>query len=162
MLTLSLSTPGNAANAATQDILETTQDVYAALQPYQGDGKWLIVMLWSANCRICNEEAPRFVRFQSDYGDSNAQVVGLSLDGVQGKHKAEQFIARHRLNYPNYIGEPLALLQVYTELTARRFMGTPSFLIFSPAGKIRAYQVGPLDLDRLLRLMAQPERSSAP
>ncbi len=112
------------------------------LENYLGKGKWLVVMMWVSDCHICNREAHQYVDFHLVHSDTDATVLGISLDGESRKKAAEEFINKHSIDFPNLIGEPEFVANVYQKYTGQFFSGTPSFLIFSPEGELKAAQAG--------------------
>ena len=99
-------------------------------------------MIWAHDCHNCNKEAHQYVAFQKKHSKIDAEVVGLSMDGKANQKKAEDFISRHELNFNNLIGEPMEIAGLYEDLTGVEFFGTPTFLIYNPAGELRAQQAG--------------------
>lgn len=112
------------------------------LENYLGKGKWTIVMMWASDCHICNKEAHQYVDFHMVHSDTDATVLGVSLDGESRKKAAQGFIKKHAVDFPNLIAEPEFVSNVYQKYTGQYFAGTPSFLIFSPAGELKAAQAG--------------------
>lgn len=112
------------------------------VEEYIGDGRWLVVMIWAHDCHVCNNEAEGYAQFHEAHKDSDARVLGLSIDGAANRAGAEAFIARHDLPFPNLIGEPEASMLYYMMLTRSQFRGTPSILLYDPEGKLRAAQAG--------------------
>ena len=112
------------------------------LENYLGKGKWLVVMMWASDCHICNREAHQYVDFHLVHSDTDATVLGISLDGESRKKAAEKFIKKHSVDFPNLIAEPEFVSNVYQKYTGQYFAGTPSFLIFSPTGELKAAQAG--------------------
>jgi peroxiredoxin len=112
------------------------------LENYLGKGKWLVVMIWASDCHICNREAHQYVDFHMIHSDTDATVLGISMDGASRKKEAEKFIKRHSVDFPNLIAEPDYVSAFYQKLTGQYFAGTPSFLIFSPKGELKAVQAG--------------------
>ena len=112
------------------------------LENYTGKGKWLIVMMWASDCHICNREAHQYVDFHMVHSDSDATVLGISLDGESRKKAAKKFIKKHSVDFPNIIAEPEYVSNLYRELTGQFFAGTPTFLIYSPDGELKAAQAG--------------------
>lgn len=112
------------------------------LENFTGKGKWLVVMMWASDCHICNREAHEYVDFHMIHSDTDATVLGISLDGQSRKKAAEKFIKKHSVDFPNLIAEPEHVSSLYKELTGQYFSGTPSFLIFSPEGELKAAQAG--------------------
>jgi len=126
-----------------------------SIESYTGDGKWLVVMVWAHDCGVCNQEAEGFAQFHAEHNDKDARVLGLTLDGVANKAKAEAFIARHDLPFPNLIGEPEAAMLKYMMLTGEAFRGTPSFLLYGPDGKLRAAQPGAVPVTSIEAFIAK-------
>lgn len=112
------------------------------LENYTGKGKWLIVMMWASDCYICNREAHQYVDFHMIHSDTDATVLGISLDGENRKKEAKKFIKKHSVDFPNLIAEPEYVSALYRELTGQFFAGTPTFLIYSPEGELKAAQAG--------------------
>ncbi len=109
---------------------------------YTGKGKWLVVMIWASDCFICNREAHEYVDFHMIHSDTDATVLGITIDGESRKKDAEKFIKRHSIDFPNLIAEPEYVSNFYQKLTGQHFSGTPTFLIYSPQGELKAAQVG--------------------
>ena len=128
--------------AFAADVLTDFNGSPQQLTKYTGKGKWLVVMIWASDCHVCNAEVHNYVDFQTFHSQQDATVLGVSMDGVAKKKDALAFIKRHEVNFPNLIGEPEAVAKWYTQLTDRPWVGTPSFLIYSPAGELKAQQVG--------------------
>lgn len=123
-----------------------------SLADYTGQGRWLVVMIWASDCLICNAEAPAYARFQARHGD--VRVLGVSMDGAAQRADAEHFVAEHRLNFPNLIGEPEDVAGLWVEQAGQDWVGTPSFLIFGPDGRLRAQRTGrvrPARIERFIR-----------
>jgi len=112
------------------------------LSDYTGQGKWTIVMFWASDCHVCNAEAEQYIQFHENHKAHNASVLGISLDGSARLAAARDFIKRHDVTFPNLIGEPEAVANLYQELTRSYWMGTPTFLVFDPQGELKAAQPG--------------------
>jgi len=127
-----------------------------AISDYSGKGKWLVVMIWASDCRVCNKEAHAYVDFHFVHADDDAQVLGISIDGQANKGEAQKFIERHKLNFPNLIGEPAAVADMFTQLTGAYFAGTPAFLFYDPKGELRAQQLGAVPTELIEDFIKQP------
>jgi len=112
------------------------------IENYLGKGKWTVVMMWASDCHICNREAHEYVDFHMVHSDTDASVLGISLDGESRKKEAEKFIKKHSVDFPNLIAEPETVGDFYHEMTGQYFAGTPTFLIYSPSGELKAAQAG--------------------
>lgn len=122
--------------------LQDFQGNTRTLEDFKGKGKWLIVMIWASDCHVCNAEAHQYVDFQTRHSLKDATVLGISIDGAEKKADALEFIKRNNINFPNLIGEPETIASLYTEITESPWIGTPSFLIYSSTGILRAKQAG--------------------
>ena len=122
---------------------------------YTGQGKWTIVMFWASDCHVCNAEAEQYIQFHEAHKSSNASVLGVSLDGMARLEAARSFIKRHDVTFPNLIGEPQAVAELYQSLTSDHWMGTPTFLVFDPQGVLRAAQSGAVPADLIESFIKQ-------
>ena len=109
------------------------------------DGQWTVVMIWAHDCPVCNEEVQSWDLFHADHEDSDARVLGLSLDGAAGESGAREFLERHEPAFKNLIGEPRDVARLVSKASGRPLYGTPTFLIYSPERRLVAMQVGPLN-----------------
>ena len=147
LLILFLPAVASAAN------LERLQPGADALASYTGDGKWLVVMLWASNCVACNREAHQYVDFHEFHEDSDARVLGISLDG-NDQAAAQGFIDKHDVSFPNLITDFASGGQLFTRLSGKPFYGTPAFLVFDPQGELRAQQVGAVPAESIEQFIA--------
>lgn len=125
------------------------------LTDYTGQGKWLVVMIWAHDCHVCNAEAHQYVKFHNQHQNKDAQVLGISADGKGLIMEAKGFINKHKLSFPNLLGEPDSVAQLYYDLTGVPNFGTPSFLIYNPAGELRAQQIGAVPVELIETFMAK-------
>ena len=117
------------------------------ISDFTGGGKWRIVMIWASDCHVCNQEAHNYVEFNQEHKDKDAQMLGISMDGKEKLKDAEAFIKRHQLNFPNLIGEPVDVAMKYMQLTGANWVGTPTFLIYGPQGRLLAKQEGAVPVE---------------
>jgi peroxiredoxin len=127
-----------------------------AISDYSGKGKWLVVMIWASDCHVCNQEAHAYVDFHFAHSDEDAQVLGITIDGQANKAQAQKFIERHKINFPNLIGESAVVAQLFSQLTGTYFAGTPAFLFYDPAGELRAQQLGAVPTELIEDFIKQP------
>ena len=111
-----------------------------SVEEYFVPEKWTVVMIWRHDCHICNQEVDSYAFFHD--GNPTVQVLGLSIDGQANKAGAENFIASYSLPFDNLLGELNDVSEYYKNLTGRRFLGTPTFLIFNPQGQLKGNRVG--------------------
>jgi peroxiredoxin len=126
-----------------------------SIDDYTGNGKWLVVMFWASDCHICGKEAHEYVAFHSKNKDSDAHVLGITIDGLANKEAAQGFVDEHKLNFPNLIGSAEDIAGMYYELTGEFWIGTPTFFIYDPSGKLRAAQAGAVPAEILENFIAE-------
>lgn len=113
-----------------------------SISDFAGDGKWRIVMIWASDCHVCNQEAHAYVKFHEQHSKSDARMLGVSMDGAAKLEDAKEFVKRHGISFPNLIGEPEDVAIEYMKLTGSEWIGTPTFLIYTPKGELVAKQAG--------------------
>ena len=136
------------AAQANETFLRDFQGQPASIGSYTGNGKWLAVMFWASDCHVCNVEAKNYADFHNRHHNRDASILGVSLDGTN-KAAAEQFIRRHKLTFPNLIGESDLVALQYTSLVGETAFGTPSFLLYNPQGELVASQLGAVRVEKI-------------
>jgi len=126
----------------------------AALDEFTGKGQWVILKIWASDCHICNREAYQYVDFHEFHKDTDAVMLGLSLDG-EDRAAALGFIERHEIQYPNLIADYAIGTGWYANLTGRQWVGTPTFLVYDPSGTLRAQQVGAVPIELIEQFIAK-------
>jgi peroxiredoxin len=114
----------------------------AAVADYFSPDRWLVLMIWAADCHVCNMEVESYAMLHEAQKDKRLRLLGLSIDGAANVADARDFVKRHDVPFPNLIGDAMTVGQYYTEVSGRGFMGTPSFVIFRPDGTPAASQAG--------------------
>lgn len=112
------------------------------LNEFTGQGNWTVVMFWASDCHVCNAEAEQYIQFHEAHKDKDAKILGISLDGEAKKKDAEAFIKRHAVTFPSLLGDPGEVASMYEKLTGGTWVGTPTFLVYSPTGELKAAQPG--------------------
>ena len=142
-------------STASEMILKDFDGQFKSLSDYTGKGKWTIVMLWASDCHVCNQEVSEYMAFHTKHKQTDATVLGVSLDGDAKKKDAQEFLDRHKVNFPSLIGEPAFVASGYLNITGINFSGTPTFLIFGPDGNIKAQQAGAVPTKLIEEFMKQ-------
>lgn len=125
------------------------------LEDYVGKGKWTVVMFWASDCRVCNAEIGQYIQFNDTHKDKDASILGISLDGQSRMDDARAFIKRHDVNFPNLVGEPDEIVNIYQNLTSNEWLGTPSFLVYNPEGKLLAAQAGAVPTELIVKFIKE-------
>lgn len=156
LLVLSLT-----AGAAAPDVLvHDTNGGKHNLNEYIGKGQWTVAVLWAHDCHVCNEEIHEMTFFHSDSKTRDARVLGISVDGLAGREKAAGFIRKHELEFPNVIIEPRQ--EEIMKLGGGKFVGTPTFYIFSPDGELVARSVGAISGDEIREFIDSQKAARSP
>jgi len=125
------------------------------LQDYVGGGKWLVVMVWASTCHVCNAEVHEMVAFQAAHAGRDASVLGVAIDGYENRAGVDAFIARHRVNFPNLIDDGSTIVELFAREAGMDWQGwTPSYLVFDPAGRLVAKNIGAVSRGDLEKFIA--------
>lgn len=146
-MALILAWSGLAAQAADDSVFSTFDGQPRSIESYAGNGRWLVVVIWAHDCSVCNREVGSYALFHEGHKNQDASVLGVSIDGASHKAEAEDFVKRHHLPFPNLIGEPQPAMLYYMMATKSQFAGTPSILVYDPAGELVAAQAGAVPVD---------------
>lgn len=119
----------------------------SSLDAYTGKGKWTVVMIWASDCHVCNEEAHQYEGFHQQHHARDAIVLGIALDGMAKKDAAGKFIRRHKLSFPNLIGETEEFLPHYMAISGKPWLGTPTIMVYAPDGELRGAQAGAVPVE---------------
>ncbi len=84
--------------------LSDMADKPASIEALVGKGKWAVVELWASDCRMCRASIHHTVDFET--ANPDVDVIGISLDGAEGKADAEKFIDEQGLTFTNLLSDP--------------------------------------------------------
>lgn len=144
---------GQAANDPLS--LRTFTGEEVSLDQYAGQDKWLLVMIWSTDCSVCFKEMPGITKFHTRHEAIDAQVLGVALDGYDNREAVAAFAQRHKLDFPNLIAEMPAFALRYEFEVGESLRGTPTYLLFNPAGELVANNPGPVRPVAIEQFMAR-------
>lgn len=133
------------------------------LTDFTGHGKWTVVMFWASDCRVCNAEIGQYIQFNQAHKDKDASIIGVSLDGESGLPAAREFVKRHNVTFPNLVGSAQEVAGLYQSLTGSDWVGTPSFLVYNPQGKLMAAQAGAVPtalIEKFIKRNSQTESTA--
>jgi len=110
----------------------------ADIQTLVGKGKWTVVEVWASDCRMCQLSIQHIVNFKTAHPE--VDIVGISVDGSQGKADAQTFIGEQHLTFPNLLSDKTEMDQYLFATAEKNFIGTPTFLFYDPEGKLLTVQ----------------------
>ena len=142
------------ANAAGPDLVLTNLEGNPVpVSKYIGQGKWTLVMLWAHNCPVCNREVDDISFFYDAHKKKDVNVLGVSVDGPSQMAKARAFVDDHLVDFPNLVIEPAS--QQIEKFGGGPFVGTPTFYVYSPEGKLVAQNVGAISVQALNKFLVK-------
>jgi peroxiredoxin len=142
----------SAAAASPDIVLKGLDGAARNVNEFIGKGQWTVVAIWHSDCPICKRDIHEMAFFHDAHRKAkDAIVLGVSVDGYANKAKAQRFVDEHSLDFTNLITGP----EQIARFGAGRFVGTPTFYIYSPQGELAAKQVGPISQEDLEQFIAK-------
>lgn len=145
LLAVPLPAPAGAQGLMLEDIHGQRQD----MGDYIGNGRWVIVNVWSPTCSFCVQELPHVERLNARHRDDNVVVLGVTLDypsfGYGRMDVIRDFLSRHPLEYPIFLAD----LDSASELIGNRLVGIPLTAIFHPDGRVLARWPGNINVPEI-------------
>ncbi len=90
------------------------------LSEYAGQGRWLVVNVWSPNCPYCRRELADLSEFHDQHRDKDASVLGVTIDFPSYGYPDAGVIRAFATDY--FVDFPLLLADA---ALASRFVGQP-------------------------------------
>lgn len=146
---------GDAAGRASDIEVRTLDGDTVPLSRYFEPGKWTMVMMWTTYCGACRSQYPAISAFHDKHRDSDAKVVGMSLDGFAEAAKVRAYVKEKPMTFESSIVEAEAIQAAYKALTEEAFTGTPTYLMFNPAGDLVAHVPGLIAIEDVERYIAE-------
>lgn len=153
LLALWLGLLASAAQGAGVEV-RTLDGATRALGDYVVRDRWTLFMVWTTYCAVCREQYPLISRFQREHGGRDAEVVGIALDGYAAAAAVAAYREKQDHAFPSVLAEADTFADRYSRTTGEAFTGTPTYLLFDPAGRLHGFIGGPVTLAALQRSMA--------
>ena len=118
-----------------------------------GKGKWSVVEIWASWCHACMEHMPEMVGFDGKM--DNLKIIGVTIDGQEGKSDALAAIKEHKMNFKNIISNSVEVNAWMEQRIKKAFktteglIGTPTFMLFDPKGELVAVNPGKLKVSSI-------------
>jgi len=116
---------------------------------FVGKGKWIVIKVWRSDCGICM--ATMHETNAARHSIPRTHILGVSLDG--DPRIAHKSLRPHRVNFRNLVSNRHEFNRFIRKSTRRVIAGYPTYLIYSPDGKLKAMQAGdvkPYELRRYI------------
>jgi len=152
-LSLSLALTGGLASAMELQSVESGEEV--KLEDLTGNGKWTLVMIWATQCHVCHIQKPDISAFHDKHKDTDAEVIGIALDGVEGLGAVKDYIAENKPSFPSYVGNNAIIASHYFGMTEESLRGTPTYLLFNPEGELLGNNPGYLKVPAIEKFIAR-------
>ena len=127
----------------------------ATIEEFFDGERWLVVVIWSFMCPICQKELPAYADLARQQKSRGFTVVGLSIDGHVGFGDAWALLEELGNDFESLIGEVDEVAEFVLLHSREPFQGTPSIMIFNPSGNLVAFQTGPVLVDSIEAFIAQ-------
>jgi len=121
---------------------------------------WTLVMLWSLDCAACEQQKPMIDKFHKEHRHSNAQVIGIATDGDAHTHTVRSFVSDQPYTYENYLALTSAFENEYRQESGATFIGTPTYLLYAPGGKLVGTHTGLLQRKQLEAIVGPAEEKA--
>jgi len=135
--------PVHAMDNPFRDLVDT-EGSPSPLSDTFGSGKWTLVMIWSTDCHLCEEQKPKISAFFDKHKSGNIDVFGIALDGRKNLDDVQDYLSKNQPTFPNYVGEFPIVAANYQALTEEPLRGTPTYLLFNPEGELKGNNPGPV------------------
>ena len=156
LMVLALIVLSNDAAARASDFqVKTLDGETVPLSTYFEPGKWTMVMLWTTYCGTCRKQYPIISEFHDKHKDSDAKVIGISLDGFALVDKVRDYIEAQPMTFDSTVVEITTFSHAYKAITEDSFTGTPTYLMFDPSGAMVAAAAGPMKIELAERFIAE-------
>lgn len=122
-----------------------------------GQGRWVVVNVWSPSCTFCVQELPHIVEFHRKHRE-NIDVFGITVDfpsfGYGRIEIIERFLQRHPIDYPLYLADhEMASAAIGSYLRA-----IPMIVIFHPDGRVLGRWPGEINIPELENFIENYDR----
>jgi len=146
------------SQAEAPDIsLEDLNGNYHSISEYIGHGKWTLVNIWSPTCIQCVVEMPDLNKFHLKHRDTDATVLGITIDYPNFKYGkkdlAEAFVKKYNISFPILMGDQ----DLASQVSGKRLKAIPTTYFFHPDGNLVARWPGMVKKEELEEFIQQYE-----
>jgi thiol-disulfide isomerase/thioredoxin len=95
-------------------------------------GKIVVVDTWATWCIPCTEDFPKLVALQEKYAPRNVAFMSVSVDAMENRAAALEFLKRHEAAFANYLIDD----KENAWYDKWKIKGIPVVLVFDGEGKL--------------------------
>ncbi|MEM7026994.1 MAG: TlpA disulfide reductase family protein [Pseudomonadota bacterium] len=125
-----------------------------------GQGKWVVVNVWSPSCSACLTEMPRIKEFRKR--NPEIPVLGITLDfpsfGYGKMDILRSYVASNPLGYPLFLADHAQA----SEAIGRHLVGIPLIAVYRPDGKPVARWPGVVEISKIEQLINDYQEDTDP
>ena len=121
---------------------KTTDQQATNIEPVKGH--WLLIQAWTLDCIECERQKPDLSKLNSEY--SNFTAITLSLDGASNMNEIKSRIQSKNYSMNNYVSNIPSFREQMSTCFNKPFVGTPTYILYSPKSEVMAVKTGPIDL----------------
>ena len=141
-----------AAQTPTTELIRVDNGKPQAISDYIGQGKWVIINVWSPTCTACVKELPAIEAFRKKHID-DVQMLGLTIDfpsfGYGKIDIINDFLRETPIHYPLFLAD----MELVSKVIGNRLVAIPLIAIFHPDGRVLARWPGYVDIDEIEEFM---------
>jgi thiol-disulfide isomerase/thioredoxin len=126
------------------------------MSDYIGQGKWVLINVWSPTCTACVKELPEIEAFRKKHAD-DVQLLGLTIDFPSFGYGKLDIINDFLINTPIHYPLFLADIESASEVIGNWLVAIPLMAIYHPDGRILARWPGYVDTDEIEEFMQNYE-----
>ena len=149
---LSVCFPGTAIAAAPATELVRIDGVKQPMSDYIGQGKWVVINVWSPTCSACVKELPAIEAFRKKHAD-DVQMLGVTIDfpsfGYGKIDILNEFLQKTPIHYPLFLAD----IESASEVIGNWLVAIPLMAIYHPDGRVLARWPGYVDINEIEEFM---------
>ena len=154
VLILAVSLQNACSDTQALPKLEGMDGKYHAMSEYIGQGKWVLVNIWSPTCTWCLRELPKIEQFHQQH-QAEITTLGVTLDYPSFEYGkmdiVREFLEFNPLNYPVFLAD----LDLAAALIGKPLVGIPQTTLFHPDGRVVARWAGDIETSDLEQFIAE-------
>lgn len=156
LLLLLTAQPAPAA-AAEVELVRVDDGRKQPLSDYLGQGKWVLINVWSPTCSACVRELPEIEAFRRKHAD-DVQILGLTIDfpsfGYGRMDIIKEFLQTTPLQYPLFLAD----IELASRVIGNWLIAIPLMAIVHPDGRVLARWPGYVDTNEIEDFMQNYEQ----